>query len=90
MKDYTISSNGDHEIGASRGRYDSIISIESNTDGATLTWGYKSNHTSAFVAFTDGVQSTVGTFKLHHGIGTTIMLRVSGYVSHPILLSVSK
>ena len=89
----TISEDGDATIREARYVYgqSSTVIVESNDDTATITIGY-ADASGAFVAYPSGLLTGSGCIVNHsamaHG-GVTLMARVSGISSNPVVIKVT-
>ena len=89
----TISEDGDATIREAKYVYgqSSTIIVESNDDTATITIGY-ADASGAFAAYPSGVLTGDGCIVNHNAMahrGVTLMARVSGISSNPVVIKVT-
>jgi len=69
-------------------RHTTVVNIDSNVDGATVTAGYE-DYEGNFNAYPEGDISTSGGKEVIHGIGTKLMVRVSGITANSVHVAYS-
>ena len=89
----TISEDGDAVIRLSKYVYgqSSTVIVESNDDTATVTIGY-ADAAGDFVAYPSGLLTGSGCIVNHNAMahgGVTLMARVSGISSNPVVIKVT-
>jgi hypothetical protein len=89
----TISADGDATIREAKYVYgqSSTVIVESNLDTAAVIIGY-ADQTGAFAAFPSGTLSGSGGLVNHNAMahgGVTLMARVSGISTNPVVIKVT-
>ena len=89
----TISADGDAIIRASKYVYgqSSTVIVESNDDTATITIGY-ADAGGDFAAYPSGLLTADGCIVTHNAMahgGVTLMARVSGISTNPVVIKVT-
>lgn len=83
---YTITEDGDHSLGFRQWQDSTTVTVQANTDVATVTIGYRTA-AGVFKAYEGGV--VTADIVIDHGRGVELMAQVSGITANSVVLGVN-